>query len=204
MEFLYGSQVRSTWQPQPGTDLTRDFDLDGESAVAYIGVWDEGDDAFSDTPYRLVLTYEGEGELPKLPSPAIPMRFNISQVTRTEVEPNDDHFTATDVAPGDYVAGRIATNGDVDFFKIGIGGQATGTLAVTLQHVDASQIKPKLVSYDGDRAEAQSSYHTVPGIDLMMRQPLDTRYSTYYVAVSDSTGDAESTVPYILHIELVK
>jgi hypothetical protein len=51
------------------------------------------------------------------------MRFAISQVNRTEVEPNDDHFTATDVAPGDYVAGQIGTKSDVDFFKIGLGGQ---------------------------------------------------------------------------------
>jgi hypothetical protein len=45
LEFRYGSQVRSAWQRQQGTDLTADFNLDGESAVAYIGVWDEGNDA---------------------------------------------------------------------------------------------------------------------------------------------------------------
>ena len=42
----------------------------------------------------------------------MPMRFTISQVNRTEVEPNDDHFTATEVAPGDYVAGQIGTKGE--------------------------------------------------------------------------------------------
>jgi hypothetical protein len=204
LEFLYGSEVRSTWQRQAGTDLTADFKLDGKSAVAYIGVWDEGDDVFSDTPYRLMLTYEGDGELPDLPSAAMPMRFTISQVNRPEVEPNDDHFRATNVAPGDYVAGRIGTKGDVDFFKIDLGGQTTGALTVTLQHVDDSSVKPKLIFYDGDRAEAQSYYHSVPGIDLTRQQRLDKRYSTYYVAVSDSAGDAESEVPYILHIELVK
>jgi hypothetical protein len=128
VEFRYGSEVRSRWQRQLGTDLTADFDLDGESAVAYIGVWDEGDDAFSGAPYRLVFTHEGEGELPALTSTARPMRFTISQVTRTEGEPNDDHFTATDVAPGDYVAGRIGTKGDIDFFKIDLGSQAAGPL----------------------------------------------------------------------------
>ena len=42
----------------------------------------------------------------------MPMRFTISQVNRTEVEPNDDHFTATGVVPGDYVAGQIGTKGE--------------------------------------------------------------------------------------------
>ena len=131
-------------------------------------------------------------------------RFNISQANRREVEPNDDHFKATEVTPGDYVAGRIGTKGDVDFYKVGLQGQAVGTLVVILQHVDASLIKPKLVFYDGDRAESQSYSHSVPGIDLVGRQRLDKRYHIYYIAVSDSVGDAESEVPYILHIELVK
>jgi hypothetical protein len=204
LEILYGGQVRTFWQRQPGTDLTADFNLNGESDVAYIGVWDEGDDASSDTPYRLVFTYEGDGELPGPQAAAMSTRFNISQVNRLEIEPNDDHFKATEVTPGDYVAGRIGTKGDVDFYKVGLQGQAAGTLAVTLQHVDASPIKPKLVFYDGDRAESQSYRHSVPGIDLVGRQRLDKRYHIYYIAVSDSGADAEPEVPYILHIELVK
>jgi hypothetical protein len=127
-----------------------------------------------------------------------------SKVNRVEAEPNDDHFKATNVAPGAYVAGRIGTKGDVDFFKLDTGGQVAGTLVVTLEQVDASPIKPTLVFYDGDRAESQSSSHSVPGIDLAGQQRLDKRYSTYYVAVSDSAGDAESEVPYILHIEMLK
>ena len=38
LEILYGGQVRTFWQRQPGTDLTVDFNLNGESDVAYIVV----------------------------------------------------------------------------------------------------------------------------------------------------------------------
>jgi hypothetical protein len=203
LEFMYGGHVRGRWQRQPGTDLTEDFTLDGDSPVAYIGVWDEDDDAFSDTPYRLVFRYDGTDELPN-PQAVGPLRFAISQVNHLEAEPNDDHFNAMNVPPGTYVAGRIGRKGDVDFFKVDVGASAAGTLQATLQQVDASPIKPKLVFYDEDRAELQSSWHSVPGIDLAGQQRLDTRYAIYYVAVSDSAGDAESAVPYILSIEVVK
>ncbi|MGH8521701.1 MAG: vWA domain-containing protein [Gammaproteobacteria bacterium] len=204
LQLLYGGGVRDVGQPQPGTDLTVDIDLDGESGVAYVGVWDEGDDAFSDTPYRLVIAYEGAGKLPDPQAVATPIRFDMSRVSRVEAEPNDDHFKATDVVPGEYAAGRIGTKGDVDFFKIKLEAQATGTLVAILQQLDASPVKPKLVFYDRDRAESRSYWHELPGMDLSGQQTIKKRYPFYYIAVSDPAADAETGVPYVLHIELVK
>jgi hypothetical protein len=204
LEFRYGGEVRSRGQAQPGTDLTEDFHLDGESDLAYVGVWDGGDDAFSDTPYRLSITHEGEGELPDAAAAAMPIRFDFSKVERKESEPNDDHFKATGVRPGEYIAGRIGTKGDMDFYKIDVKDQAGGTLMVKLQQVDATPIKPKLVFFDGDRAETRHYEHPLSGMDLSGQQKIDKKHSVYYVAVSDRAGNAETDVPYILHIELAK
>jgi len=200
--IIYGGQSSERWQPQPGTDLTAELRLDGEYPIAYVGISDHDDDAFSDIPYRLAFTLD-KGSLPVPGDGDKNIRIPLSAVHKEESESNDDAFKANALRLGEYMAGQIRTKGDVDFYKLDLTGQTVARVEVALQQLDASPLKPKLSLYDSDRANRWSYWTELAGADISRQGEIEPGHQVYFVAVSDVSGEAATDVPYVIQVQQV-
>lgn len=200
--IIYSGQSSERWQPQPGTDLTAELRLDGEYPIAYVGISDHDDDAFSDIPYRLAFTLD-KGSLPVPGDADKNIRVPLSAVHKEESESNDDAFKANALMLGEYMAGQIRTKGDVDFYKLDLTGQRVARVEIALQQLDASPLKPKLSLYDSDRANRWSYWTELAGADISRQGEIEPGHQVYFVAVSDVSGEAATDVPYVIQVQQV-
>src|SRR5262249_30635424 len=191
-------------QHTPGADLTLPCDVDGRAEVGYVGVWSHEDDAASDAPYRLRISFEGDPPLPNPSDYPVKARFAIVDVETEEIEPNDTALKANPIKLGSLVAGQIGKKGDIDFFKVDLPKGSAGRLIVTLQQLDSSPVQPMVAFYNSERAEVERLWFNLPGGDLTASTELTGRHESYYVAISDNSGDASTNVPYVFRVDLTK
>jgi hypothetical protein len=134
---------------------------------------------------------------------ATPIRFDMSQVSRVEAEPNNDHLKAADVVPGEYAVGRIGTKGDIDFSRLNWRAKRLGPSAPASSRWMHPRVEPSSCStMEAEPSRAPTGVNfpgwTFPDSKLSTNDTRSTM-SPYQTA-----ADADTEVPAVLHIALVK
>jgi hypothetical protein len=113
-----------------------------------------------------------------------PYRLKLIPLQRYDaLEPNDSAFEASEILPGQPVAGSILDAKDKDWFLLSSGGETTVTVALSNR---STTMAPDVNLYNANKSHLVHQYDNTAGADLRFQADIPT--ASYYIAVSARNG----------------